>query len=401
MVGARRDAAAFVLLLLFGGLAVHQGLSALHPPAADLGADAATAQAGALLLLGLAGLGALAVVARLARERDRAEELHWDAMETLRAVNELRLPGGSADAERPEHGLDALLRLGTERFGLPIGVVQRHGSDDPVALRLPAELDIESSQVVAALARFDGRQAERPLVEDTDDEATLGRIFIASLHRDGEAVGRIAFAAASRPRAKLTATDKDLLALLATAAADRLGLPGRAAGAEPPPRLAAAAPAEVTPPSEPLPAPSFAERLRERLADDPIVLAVDPRLDDAEGADLGLEEVAVGLARGARRASAEGSLRVESGSIHSPQGDARFVTLTVHIDDPELDASALDGVSSTDDGSLGALGERLRSQGGDVSMSVEAGVGATMTAFVPLPPAAGRSAPHPLAHLVT
>ena len=124
-------------------------------------------------------------------------------------------------------------------------------------------------------------------------------------------------------------------------------------------------------------------------------LALDPTLEDDPAAEIPLEDIAYGLACGARLVSATGTLRVESGSIQPPQGGSHFITLTVWIDDPDLDASALNGVSATGNVSLEALGKQLRAHGGDVSMSVESGVGASMTAFVPVSPPSGDPPPPP------
>jgi hypothetical protein len=131
------------------------------------------------------------------------------------------------------------------------------------------------------------------------------------------------------------------------------------------------------------------DRLRERLAGNAVELALDPSFEDVPDAEIPLEDIAYGLACGARLVSSTGGLRVESGSIRSPEGESQFITLTVHIDDPALDASALNGVSTTGSTSLEALGEQLKNHGGDVSMSVETGVGASMTAFVPIASATG------------
>jgi hypothetical protein len=184
-------------------------------------------------------------------------------------------------------------------------------------------------------------------------------------------VGNLAFASTAPNPRKLTATDKDLLALLANSATRLLG---------PEPRETVDAPPV---------GPSFVDRLRKRLAGNEVELALDPSFDDVPEAEVLLEDIAYGLACGARLVSSSGALRVESGSIRSPEGDSQFITLTVHIDDPALDASALNGVSSTGSTSLEAVGEQLKSHGGDVSMSVESGVGASMTAFVPVASASG------------
>lgn len=371
VVATRRDGRAAALLLLFGGVAGHQALLAGSPPTGDVALDPASLQAAALLTATLGGLLGLLALSRVARERNAAEELHWDAMETLRHVNQLALPGG------PEAPLAELLALGARHFDLGLGIVLAAGQEQPAAFHMDPGIEGDPAPLVASLQRYADWSSDRPCVDDAPDPelpAPLARVFIAPMHREGQVVGNLAFASRSPQRRKLTATDKDLLALLAHSAAGLLA-----------PRQDAP---ENDAPKPPPRARGFAERLLARLEDASVELALEPGLEEAPGAELLLEDIAFGLARGARLVSRDGALRVESGSIRAPQGGSRFITLTVRIADPTLDATALNGVSSMGNGSLESLGEQLRSQGGDVSMSVETGVGASMTAYVPIAAAA-------------
>jgi hypothetical protein len=368
VVATRCDGRASALLLLFGGVLVHQSLVAVDPPTASLTLSAAGLQAVSLLAIALGGLVGLFGLARIGRERNGAEELHWDAMEMLRAVNEISLPGGS------EEPLAELLTIGARRFELEIAAVLLRGAREPVALRMPGGPEVDRPRVASALRRYAEWKSDRPFIDDTPGPTPplpLTRVFIATLYRDGEAFGNLAFASTAPNTRKLTATDKDLLALLANSATRLLSPESR--------ETPDAARSE----------PSLVDRLRERLAGNAVELALDPSFEDAPDAEIPLEDIAYGLACGARLVSSTGGLRVESGSIRSPEGESQFITLTVHIDDPALDASALNGVSTTGSTSLEALGEQLKNHGGDVSMSVETGVGASMTAFVPIASATG------------
>jgi len=392
VVAVRRDGRAAWLLLPFAGLALHQLLDESLREEFDL--DVGTLQAAALVLVAVGSFAALLALARVARERNLAEELHWDAMETVRAVNEVPLAQG-------DKALAKLLAIGAQHFDLPFGAVLRSGADEPVAVHFSKETSIDRASAGLVLAQFRDWSAERPVVDDAPDPdlaLALTRVFITSLQRDDKVTGQLFFASVLPVTRALTATDKDLLTLLATRGA--LALEGAASNfgaaasdVRPSPPVVG----EIEIPGPPVPVPtapaavppaaaSLADRLRAGFGADASALALSPELEALHTPSVSLEEVAQSLARGARLVSAEGTLRVETGTTQSRQGQTEFLTLTVHIADEGIDARALNGASRRSTASIEALGERLRAHGGDVSISVEAGVGASMTAYVPVEP---------------
>lgn len=395
VTAVRSDGRAAWLLLPFAGLAIHELLGAPLRGPFDL--DVAAFRAAALVLVAVGSFAALLALARVARERNLAEELHWDAMETLRAVNEVPLAPG-------EKALDELLAIGARHFNLPFGAVLRSDTELPVAIHFSKGTSIDRASADRVLAQFSEWSADRPIVDDVPDPGLplpLTRVFATSLQRDQKRIGLLFFASVLPVTRALTATDKDLLSLLATRAAlaverdasipavrsDVRPLPSIARPIEipAPPIAVTTAPAAVSPA-----AASLADQLRAGLGAETAAFALDPELEALHTPSTSLEEVAHSLASGARLLCAEGTLRVEAGTTQSRQGQTEFLTLTVYIADERIDASALNGASQRGNTSIEALGERLRAHGGDVSMSVEAGVGASMTAYVPVEPQASE-----------
>ena len=119
------------------------------------------------------------------------------------------------------------------------------------------------------------------------------------------------------------------------------------------------------------------------------------------------------LVRRARGLSPDGQLTLETGTSDGGRPDApapsRCLTLGVTIRDEALDADALTRAFARDPGeaardgpdaapTLSGLQRLLRREGGDLSLSVEPGRGATLTAYVsdaPPPAPAQRAGSQP------
>jgi hypothetical protein len=372
-----RDQRSAPLAALFAAGVAHQAgvLSEGAPPA--LAFDATTLGAVAMALLCAAGFLALHALHQTSIERDRAEDLHWDTMEALRSANELtsRAPGDG------DERLLELLRLAVVRFELRVGLLLDADGGVCAWHALPgAPRDLEATRAALAGAVEVARASERPVARDEllGEAPALGleSFFGAAVRLDGELLGVIALAG-PKPAQAPTATDKDLLCMLAQRAGAELrraSTPARAAAA---PRPAAARTADPT--------QRLTARLRDRFDGD-IEVAVDPILFRARTARIPIERLVESLLLGARHLSPEGALRVESQPLPSPDGESDWVTLSVHVEGEALDGQALNRAFDAPAAGglpLETLRRRLRSEGGDVSVAVESGCGATLTAFLP------------------
>ena len=125
VVAVRKDGRAAILLLPFGGVLLHQTPMLLGTPQMGLALDTQTLQAGALLLVALGSFATLLGLSRIAGERNSAEELHWDAMEVIRASNELARPG------HEEAGLAELLAIGARHFEMGFGAILPPNGGEP------------------------------------------------------------------------------------------------------------------------------------------------------------------------------------------------------------------------------------------------------------------------------
>ncbi len=162
---------------------------------------------------------------RTLRELDRSESLHWNSMETVRALADL----SALSALDLETRLARLLEIGCELLGLEIGFYSRLEGErcTVAALRAPAGFPLargQSHRVDTIWCRA-VLEAGRPF--DLPDVSASGfadpaaresfpfRAYIGSaVRRDGVVCGSLAFAAAAPRRERFGATEKDLLTLL-------------------------------------------------------------------------------------------------------------------------------------------------------------------------------------------
>lgn len=399
LAGVRHGAATPGLALAFACVALRQGV-VLH--AGDLPDPGTLAAAGELAILcGVAGgLLALRSLTRTTRERDRVEDLHWDSMETVRAISEL---AGRPGAD-PGDGLRAVLDLGTARFDLDIGVAWHEG-DAPdgvlLALRAPAaEPQPDAAWLANLLARLrEVARATRPVVLTGGADP---RLVFAAPFAAGAARGALAFAGSRGRAARFTATDKDLLGLMAVWIAGELE---RRARAEAP---VAPAPRRKPVPLQPRRLRARPERdlngavrraergLRRQLGADAtleVVLAED--LPPVASGRLPLAMLVDSVVLAAARLAPTGRIRVETSrpahagpASHVRGGD---VTLAASVTG-DVDAAALERIHQhaheadpDQPGALplGRLERLLRRAGGDLSVAVEPGRRALLTAWLP------------------
>ena len=127
---------------------------------------------GSLAGLAVGILGVFAVIAlwRTLAERDRAEKLHWDSMETVRGINELN--------ERNSIPLDAkidkLLAMGISSFDLEVAMIARVHKDryEITSIQSPESFPVASGAVFSLEETFckNTLRSERPLGIEGYDE---------------------------------------------------------------------------------------------------------------------------------------------------------------------------------------------------------------------------------------
>lgn len=390
-----------------GGLAALFALGALRQAAmlmADspwpLPADPLAIGEVALIGAGLAGLVALRSLWRTTRELDRAEDLHWDSMEAVRLVSELAAhPGASLEAK-----LARVLEIGAARFALDHAIACRFLDATPEILvwRAP-EGGPSGAELAAALAARLRLAAEAPRTYAAQGEAgspaPLQDFLGAAARVDSEVPWVLAFAGVRKSDDRFTATDKDLIGLMAQWLRSELLLRKRP---------------EPARSSQPLPAVATAldrhdlnaalrrieSRLRSQIAADvPLELSLAPALPALRPAQVALDTLALSLVMAAHAVSPGGALRVETGRLTAgaaaPGGDD-YATLSVRVRDASIEPDALarayggsgapEAAQRTEHGAclpLAQLEALLRRSGADLSMHVEPGRGAVLTAFLP------------------
>ena len=210
------------LLVLLGGA---QGTALWTASGAPLAADAATAGAFATLGASCLALWVVRSVGRTLRELDRAEALHWSSMEAVRALAEL--------AEDRCTDLEArvaqMLEIGCRCFGLEIGILSRVSGAryEVAAIRAPRDFPIGPgaafpvSETWCRTTLVDNRPVGVTRVDDSSG-ASPGRsafpfaAYLGVAVRDGErALGTLAFASLEPRTTRFTASEKDVLLLMA------------------------------------------------------------------------------------------------------------------------------------------------------------------------------------------
>ena len=426
-----------ILSAVLALLVVHPALGLWREPARTLAFDAATAADGAFLLASLLCLFVVVALWRTLGERDRIESLHWDAMEGVRALGALGdSPSADFDAQ-----LARLLEIGCECFGVEVGIVSRVGGKryEVIAIRAPASVPVSKGAVfpleetccagVLGAARtlaLSGGRAARPPSNAFRFQAYLG----TAIAQGEGSYGTLCFASLAPRTAPFTATDKDLLRVMAQSLAAQLGRrepvrapavrserPGGPERSSPARRRGLAVARSVD-----LNAVLGRVRRQLELAAGPgieLELRTAPDLRAAQDPRLPLDAIVLSLVRNAVDAMPEGGkLTLETANLEVAGGEPgivpalvpnRYVTLSVRDTGKAIDADALARVfepptSGADiEGRLplATVYRLLQRCGGDLSVSAEPGRGTDFTVFLPLTealppkPGAGPAAPAP------
>jgi hypothetical protein len=389
--------AGLALAAAFALFALHQGAGLLAGSPWPLPADPELLAQ--VALLGGVAMSVLALFSlrRTTRERDAAEDLHWDSMEVIRGVNEAAArPGASFDEK-----LARVLELGCARFELDSAVAWRVGSGAPelLAWRAP-EAGVRGAELANALDARLLQTAEGPRAfeirgRDAGTPDALARFLGAPARLADGSVCVVAFAGAGAQR--FTATDKDLCQLLAQWLRGELDAAAAAA-----PRIApapSAARAEAAPARHDLNRAVLRSETRLRTlvaADATLELALAAELVPLRAQHVALETLVESLVVAAHALAPSGALRVETsdvGGARAPGAGAAYATLAVRVRGTSIDADALARVFAampvhTGEASGAALPLAdveglLRRAGGDLSVHVEPGRGAVLTAFLP------------------
>jgi hypothetical protein len=390
--------------------------------------------ASSALIASALGLALIVAISRTLVERDRIEALHWDSMEAVRILGDI-----AQDADLDLDGkLEALLALGCSRFHVDVGMALRVADDRcrVSAIRAPESFPLE---VGASLDPGDGafRAAlvgERPVAVARIEESSwagdalrtdlgLNAQLVTAVRAAGETVGLLAFAGFAPREARFTATDKDLVSLMArwlgseiergdTARALDAALSTTAVSDAPPTRAAARTGSHGR--LHVNRSLKRQQRSLRRLAG-PRVSFEMKLADDigpARAPEASFESVVHSLVAHAAGGMPDGgtltleTANLDTGGAGNGAGGAErgYVTVTVRDTgpaDPEalgraVDAEGVDGsaerkLASEDALPLASVHRVLQRFGGDLSLEVEAGRGSTYTVFLarakPEPPA--------------
>ncbi len=178
----------------------------------------------------------IAVVAlwRTLAERDRAEKLHWDSMETVRAINELN----ASDSISLDDKIARLLEMGTSRFDLEVAMVARVREDryEIIAIRSPESFPVTLGAVLSLEETFckNTLNSERPVgierISESNQAGSLDRAAFgfsaylgAAIRVDGSNYGTLSFASFEPRKDRFNGTEKDLIRLMAQWIASEIG----------------------------------------------------------------------------------------------------------------------------------------------------------------------------------
>lgn len=386
-----------------------------------LGPDVPTAAALGMVAAALLALVAARAFAATFEELELAEALHWGSMQGVRALTELAAGERGGPGER----LAAMLELGCERFGLEVGLVARvedgrwtiHARRAPedfaargTALELGATLcrHAVAGERAVAIERVSAAPWAQPQGGDPLGlEAYLG----APVAVGGASFGTLVFASRLPREERFTASQKDLLALMAQWAGFELELLREPAAALP--QRAASRPAAPAPPRAALPTPAQrrARRRGDAIAVNEVLARVERRIQDLVGprVELVVSPAPEPLAARDLGVALEGMLLTLVGHAVEamPRGGrlalaaARLggdVTLSVSHTGRSADAQTLArafdpvaGAGAPDALALSRLVRALRRGGGDVSVEVDPARGSTFTVFLPIAVPATRA----------
>ncbi|MGE4605322.1 MAG: GAF domain-containing protein [Myxococcota bacterium] len=442
---------------LFGGLfllfATHQGIELWSHWGAPFAIDAATATAIAGVLEGLLSVGIVIALSRTLIERDRIETIHWDSMETVRVMNELSVDGEMAFESKTAK----LLETGKKLYGMEVGMFSRVSEQcyEVLAVDSPKDFSISRGAVFALRETFceSTIESERPIaVEQITQSSWNGRLDRAVFQYDaylGAAVrvgglpyGTLTFASSRRREDRFTATDKDLVRLMALwlgieierrhgihtyiegpLAERRPSEPQVSEFSEGPGAVAARITGQTTrkaPRSRPVPARNRrqldankilerAERqLRTVLGDEiALDLKLDPGLAPAAVSHIPIDAIVRTLVMNAKDAMAGGGeLVIETANLELVAGEPgvippvapdQYVTIAIRDTGTEPDADTLSRLYELAPNSHQPVGIRdprdrltlstiyrlLKDCGGDLSVDIERARGSTFTVYLP------------------
>jgi GAF domain-containing protein len=414
------------LTAMFGLLAADRAIALWTQWGAPLGFDAPTAGQLAVLVACLLSLLVVGALRATLSERDRGDALHWDSMEAVRGMSEL-VAETKLDLDEK---LAALLDIGCTRFGLEVGMVSRVKGERyqvraihappgfPIARDAAFHLEetfcsraLASDRPLAIAHAANSDWASHPARATFRFEAYLG----AAIPLGGEAHGTLGFGSLEPRKHGFTATDKDVLNLMAR----WLGLEFERAEARPAVR-------KETPPA----VPSGAARRREprglrgidanatlrglepklrQLAGSEVELELSlaPELSRARAPSVPLERIVLSLVTNALEAMPDGGrLGLKTANLEFAGAEPgvfpavtpnHYVTLSVSDTGGGLGADSLSRVFEPSRESASAEGKRegadrlslsavyriLQSCGGDLSVEAEPGRGNTFTLFLP------------------
>ena len=377
-----------------------------------LAIDVPTAAALGLVAVSLLALLVARGFASTLEELELAEAIHWGSMQGVRALTEL------AAGERREPGgrLAGLLELGCDRFGLEVGIVSRIDGERWAIHAFQAPEGVLPAGTVLDLADTLCRHTaagERPVALEQVSAAPwaqppgplgLEAYLGAPVAVGGARFGTLVFASQMPRGERFSASQKDLLALMA----QWVGFELEREAAAPAPRLARKAPAALSPAQRSARRRSggilvneVLARVERRISDlvgPRVQVVVSPAPEPAAARDLGvaLESLLLTLVGHAVEAMPRGGkLTLAASRLGS------YVTLSVaHTGrgpDAEALARAFDPASRAgepDALALARLVRALRRAGGDISVEVDPARASTFTVFLPVagPAARPRSA---------
>ncbi|MFQ5415585.1 MAG: GAF domain-containing protein [Myxococcota bacterium] len=416
-------------------LAAHQGVSLWLAWDQPLSFDVSTFGELAVVAASGAGVAVLAALWRTLDERDGAESLHWDSMEAVRLLGELAGRTGVSLDEK----FEAVLKIGSRCFGLETGIISRVHKQrfEVIAIRAPEGFPVTRGAVFMLADTHCGETlvANRPVAfEHVGDPAHpamahraafgFGAYFGSAISVYGEVIGTLSFGS-QKPRAqRFTATDKDLLNLMAQWVGTELER--RFAAEE---REARAAESGVTRGARP---PRRDARLPRAIDVNTALRRAEANLRKLAGSRIRSEyhlapdlrpaallRVALGtlvesLAAVAVDASAgRGRLIFRTANLDCAASDPnlipavapdQYVTLTIEIADSGIDAERFEEAFQTPDAappldnggdggrlmSVASIYRLLQRSGGDLSLDVEGGRSARFTIYLPRANAATR-----------
>ncbi|MCG8588450.1 MAG: ATP-binding protein [Proteobacteria bacterium] len=161
-----------------------------------------------------AALGVVVLLAHSLRERNRAETVHWDAMEALRQLHALASQAGGRPTDLPR-----LLELGRAAFGVEQAWVARFEGE---ALRVVAQSPASGWPAPASVAEDDSWLAravasDRPLAHEHLARGQAGpaggewgHTLLGAIGPPGAPLGLLAFGGPGRHTRRFTATDKEV-----------------------------------------------------------------------------------------------------------------------------------------------------------------------------------------------